>query len=322
MSSFILACNMISINVYTQAGDTINAGSAQMVPFVLVPLVFKLEDIEKLRSLGICGVLSGTLPTAPQQNMFHSVPLRLMVEEAIWLVLNGYARLNLRHNAQWISQIDRYLADTTNSNTMLAEAQSRLNESFELQRQFKLEQHLKKLEKLGIEKNSNDQQSNANNKSLIESSLFIWTPNETVFSKIDHISNEVKETSQSTILQLLINNYSNWNNYLLFQSLRNSEYFLSPGARFGGLYMAYPGDPLRYHSHLIVKPAIDYYNDPINFIELIASARLGTNVKKLIVIGGIKNSTDTDTKENRKEDFFNDDNGMASFFSIEWTGFG
>ncbi|KAI5960016.1 SEN34 [Candida theae] len=57
-------------------------------------LVFNLDDIKQLRNkYHILGVLIGTLQHYPQQNMFLSVPLKLNVYEALWLVQHGYAIL-------------------------------------------------------------------------------------------------------------------------------------------------------------------------------------------------------------------------------------
>ncbi|KAL6668169.1 tRNA-splicing endonuclease subunit [Candidozyma auris] len=56
-------------------------------------LIFEIDDIKKLREVGIVGVLSGTLPKAPQQNVFSGVPLQLSIYEVLWLIDNGHAKL-------------------------------------------------------------------------------------------------------------------------------------------------------------------------------------------------------------------------------------
>ncbi|CAN3362300.1 tRNA-splicing endonuclease subunit Sen34p [Diutina catenulata] len=56
-------------------------------------LVFSLEDVKRLRELGVCGVFIGTLAPYPQQNVFMSVPVRLSIWESLWLVQNGHAEL-------------------------------------------------------------------------------------------------------------------------------------------------------------------------------------------------------------------------------------
>ncbi|KAK5781627.1 tRNA splicing endonuclease subunit SEN34 PWA37_004521 [Arxiozyma heterogenica] len=293
------------------------------------PMVFSVDDVLKLRKLGICGILSGTLPTATQQNIFLSIPLKLMVEETIWLVLHGYAKLDLIKGP--MSRHFNSILESK-SDQLWEISRKKLLQSFELQREYKKEQHELKLKQLGLEQSKNDvsatSSSNDNNK-FIESSLFVETSN--VSSILDYSVDEKREITKSStstdLLHYLITNYSTWNNYLLYQSLKEQSYVMLPGGRFGGLYIAYPGDPLRYHSHLTIDSALDYYNDPIDFISLTSGARLGTAVKKLWVIGGVK-----ENKNHTMNETINvEDSGLhslklgtitTSFFSIEWAGFG
>lgn len=97
----------------------------------------------------------------------------------------------------------------------------------------------------------------------------------------------------------------------LYDHLRDQGFMLCPGMRFGGTFVAYPGDPLRYHSHLIVNSR-DYYNDDIGLKNIINGGRLATGVKKLWLVGGqSRNSEWGDAKEEK-----------VSCFSVEWAGFG
>lgn len=291
----------------------------------ICPMIFNLDDMVKLRRLGVCGILSGTLPTAAQQNMFLSIPLNLMVEETIWLVLNGHAELQLIRGPM-AAQVATVLE--TKGDELYKMAREKLLKSFDLQRHYKKEQHELKLQKLGIDPAKDD--SSANSK-LIESSLFIETPNDSlILPYYNQKQLHVDARMNLMLLNLLVSNYSNWNNYLLYQSLKSQNYVMSPGGRFGGLFIAYPGDPLRYHSHLTIGSALDYYNEPIDFISLTSGARLGTAVKKLWVIGGVKNESDSSGEDGASNSTFEMENtdmlltkrNNTSFFSIEWAGFG
>ncbi|CCK68990.1 tRNA splicing endonuclease subunit SEN34 KNAG_0B05570 [Huiozyma naganishii CBS 8797] len=298
--------NKIRISVVVQGTDASD--------LVLTPLIFKLEDVERARKLGVCGILAGTLPTAAQQNMFLSVPLKLMAEEAIWLFLSGHAEVvHLRSPTS--SLIGNLIKE--NLESLQAANESKLQESFRLQRQFKVEQHRLKLESLGRLPPGGELPHDPQIDSLIDSSLFVETANSS--SILSKLSSKQQQDGciDAQIINCMIANYSNWDNYLLYQSLRENGYVLSPGARFGGLYIAYPGDPLRYHSHITVQPAIDYYKEGIDLTLLTSGARLGTSVKKMWVIGGVKNYG-TKQEELRKPKAPAD----VSFFSIEWAGFG
>lgn len=255
-------------------------------------LVFDIDDIKRLRTLGICGVLSGSLPTVAQQNVFLSVPLRLMMEETVWLVMNGYASVCIVNR----NSVSDTLKNETIAASIHEESINRLNASFEAQKIYKTEKHLLKLKRLGIIEKPRDKDNQ-----LLESSLFQETLNSSTI--LQHRSSD-----DDSLVSFLVSRYSSWSNYLVYQSLKNQNYVISPGARFGGKFIIYPGDPLRFHSHLIVSSPLDYYHDKINLVNIINGARLSTSVKKIWVISGI-----IDDERKDKE---------VKFFSIEWAGFG
>ncbi|CAI4054345.1 hypothetical protein SUVC_01G0730 [Saccharomyces uvarum] len=273
------------------------------------PLIFDMHDIQLLRKYGICGVLSGTLPTAAQQNVFLSVPLRLMLEDVLWLHQNNLADVKIIRK-----EGDEIIAGITpERGAKLAKlVEDRLTKSFDYQTKFKKDQHIAKLKKIGI---INDETSveelqqldkSNNNDQLIESSLFIDIADNSSILKDDNIA--LKGPSYDDIRNLLFKQYERsekMQTYFLYKELRDQGYVLSPGGRFGGKFIAYPGDPLRFHSHLTIQEAIDYRSEPIDLISMISGARLGTTVKKLWVIGGVEEET-----------------GSTHFFSVEWAGFG
>lgn len=274
-------------------------------------LVFNLGDVSRLRDIGICGVLSGTLPSATQQNLFLSVPLRLMFEEVVWLYINGYADIRVledgSHSAMRESIRNKYT-------DLAASYKTQLTQSFQYQTEYKREQHRKKLEQLGVVENENRKKENNDENKLIHDSLFVETMNDSVI--IPQLPSSSKQEIKLALDTLISESFRNLGSYLLYQSLRNQGYFLSPGARFGGKYIAYPGDPLRYHSHLTIQDALDYHKEPINLLLLLSGARLGTTVKKLWVFGGSKKKVDTTEKLKEVED------KDISFYSVEWAGFG
>ena len=110
--------------------------------------------------------------------------------------------------------------------------------------------------------------------------------------------------------------------YPLFIHLHANNYFLAPGLRFGCQYMAYPGDPLRYHSHFLANGL--GWDEEFDLLDLVGGGRLGTGVKKSFVIGGLEGEDCGNGKG--KED--NDGNDGLSVgkerkvraFSIEWAG--
>mgnify|MGYP003365463280 CR=1 FL=1 len=294
---------------------TINliGGSEDNGSSILSPLVFNIDDIKKLREMGICGILSGTLPTASQQNIFLTVPLKLMVEEAIWLHIKGLAKFKVLRG-DLLDSINEVIENDGKQIDKIAKI--RLKKSFDLQREYKKEQHLLKLERLGITDPEKIERNVNENDKLLEAALFIETPTTSNLLNNIHLPN-VNYGISDTLLKLLVSQYGNWDNYLLFQALRDKGFVLAPGGRFGGKYIAYPGDPLRYHSHMVVRDALHYREQPIDFLELAANARLGTGVKKIWIIGG---STEKESKPTSNAEDITNHN--ISFYSVEWAGFG
>ncbi|CAR23390.1 tRNA splicing endonuclease subunit SEN34 [Lachancea thermotolerans CBS 6340] len=267
------------------------------------PLVFDIASIEKLRSIGVAGILTGTLPSATQQNAFLSVPLRLMAEEALWLVEKqlGY----LVHGGGVVHTA----AEAVKAEDM-KEARNELERSFEAQREFKRQQHLEKLRRLGV-KAENSSGTETDYSRLLESSLFIETCDSSAL--ISQRQREFdKPEIQARLAQQLRTGCKCKGDFHVYKALREQGYFLSPGSRFGGRFIAYPGDPLRYHSHMTVQPAMDYRRDPLDLLQVVSGGRLGTGVKKLWVVGGVKDDYDSTDAES----------GRVSFFSVEWAGFG
>lgn len=266
-------------------------------------IVSGLDDIQKLRELGVAGVLVGTLAGASQQNVFLGTPLRLMMEEALWVVEQGHGGMVWCEKKRFAEQI------TTVSEDMLVQWNYDEKKNTEMQMQAKRTAFLEKLRAHGVTENGSDdiQTVDAASLALMAQSVFVETPE---VSKLRNRKQEMKELcnrehQMGLIRDILESDQKLRRNYKVYKNLREKGYFLSPGARFGGRFIAYPGDPLRYHSHLAIQNAIDAEDDDIDLIQLINGARLGTSVKKVWVLPGTS-----------------DDEENIDFFSVEWAGFG
>ncbi|KAI7862644.1 tRNA intron endonuclease [Spinellus fusiger] len=90
-------------------------------------------------------------------------------------------------------------------------------------------------------------------------------------------------------------------NYLWHKGL-----YITRGSKFGGDFLAYPGDPMRFHSHYIVEAI--HRETPLTPIDIIYKGRLSTNVKKTYVLASI-----TKEAEEAKE--------TEEVFSFSWAGF-
>ncbi|KAF8911149.1 hypothetical protein CPB84DRAFT_1672286 [Gymnopilus junonius] len=90
----------------------------------------------------------------------------------------------------------------------------------------------------------------------------------------------------------------------VFKDLWKQGYFMGGGIKFGGEYLVYPGDPLRYHSHFAAT-VIESPMASLRPMEIVAHGRLGTATKKAHLLCG-----------------WDDEKQEVSYLSIEWAGFG
>jgi tRNA-splicing endonuclease subunit Sen34 len=89
--------------------------------------------------------------------------------------------------------------------------------------------------------------------------------------------------------------------FRVYQFLNQKGYWLTPGLRFGCEYTAYPGDPLRYHSHFMVH--VEKEDEEIEMLTLVGGGRVATQTRKAWMLAGQVQ-------------------GVVRIFSIEWAGFG
>ncbi|CAH2354690.1 tRNA-splicing endonuclease subunit Sen34p [[Candida] railenensis] len=277
-------------------------------------LIFELEDVKKLRHLGIVGVLSGTLSAAPQQNVFLGLPLQLSLEDVIWLVTNEHGIL--------IDSAKYHEVEAA----MLNQADWNSSQRICVHDPKQDEELLKKLAKMNL----SDDKLILKKKQLQENKVenFIIIPNVTPLPNIDSYTIPLDKFLS------LSNHHELISNYQVYRSVKDQGFFILPGIRFGGKYIGYPNDPLRYHAHFIINQATDF-----KLIDLVAGGRLATGVKKVWVIVGEHSTPDSPKKvEGKKRDAVEVDvdqtepqpdivdqltkESKLKSFSIEWAGFG
>jgi len=105
-----------------------------------------------------------------------------------------------------------------------------------------------------------------------------------------------------------------------FKSLASQGYRVGLGPRFGGEYLVYPGDYLRYHAHFTSQVLVR--DEPLKPTEIVAWGRLGTGTKKAGLIccwdDGVRGDAAVD------EGFVEgaEQKGEVEFYSLEWANFG
>ncbi|XP_028929577.1 tRNA-splicing endonuclease subunit Sen34 [Ornithorhynchus anatinus] len=88
--------------------------------------------------------------------------------------------------------------------------------------------------------------------------------------------------------------------YRVYRDLWQRGYFLTAGGKFGGDFLVYPGDPLRFHAHFVAlcwQP-----EEPLPLRDLVSAGRLGTNVRKTVLLCSAR------------------PDGSVCYTSLEWAG--
>ncbi|KAG5354213.1 tRNA-splicing endonuclease subunit Sen34 [Termitomyces sp. T112] len=303
--------------------------------------IWDVDDIALVRSKHhICGVLSGTLPHLSQQNVFLGVPLLLMPEEAVLLVENELAVLiddptahpqpSPQHLQKWDAEQQ---ADIKRQMALLEAKEAKENEKGHAMTAEALEKRKAREErraaKAKLAQESGDHSSLAT--MLLPESTAASAPSQSVEESSESkatlsVGHTVVIPTSSTTLEWYNTDPSCSYTTIaaakdagiwdypstpqerarcgVFRNLWERGYFMGGGIKFGGDYLVYPGDPLRYHSHfaatVLESPVFD-----LRPMEIVAHGRLGTATKKAHLMC----SWDDEKKE-------------VSYLTIEWAGFG
>ncbi|KAF7712748.1 Uncharacterized protein PECH_003806 [Penicillium ucsense] len=301
-------------------------------------LLFSIDVVTYLRrEHNICGVLIGTLPQIPQQNVFLGLPLELMPEEARLLVDKGVAcivdEVKAHDGMRSLLEEDRraYLRDLETQGQLAARI---LADRKEQQRVQSLKEIDEKRAKGLAVKAAKAAQAAAEIQAT-ETSRPTTEAEESasLFASVDEKTSASRTTGTTTPAPLAVMAVTPTTSYPplpepaaaehrlarpdvplsypLFAHLHSLGYFLSPGLRFGCQYVAYPGDPLRFHSHFIAVSA--EWDEDVDLMNIVNGGRLGTGVKKGFLLGGPQKRRDEVESEADRV-------GTVRTFSIEWAG--
>lgn len=282
-------------------------------------LLFDINVVTYLRRTHhICGVLIGSIPQIPQQNLFLGLPLELMPEEAKLLVEKEAAYIVDDHawHKQRFSTLEgsdkRKYLDSLRAKGLeakrIAEGASRKRSEHALAKQAAQRRRMDAQPE--GQSTSGDITEDAASESLFEDARPA-SPTTSAASSSPDIPYGVTPTTSYSPSSLPENTTLQPtppvpSSYPLFEHLHSRNYFIMPGLRFGCDYNVYPGDPLRFHSHF---SATSYgWEEGFSMIDIIGGGRLGTRVKKSFLIGG----EDPDGKT--------DEAPAVRTFCIEWGG--
>ncbi|MCJ1316143.1 tRNA-splicing endonuclease subunit [Xylographa vitiligo] len=276
-------------------------------------LLYDIHVITWLRKTHhILGVLIGTLPQIPQQNVFLGLPLELMPEEARLLCEMGLAvivddlewhqhgmcSLTLEQRNTFVRGLAREGRDASKT------AERRKLESTELAMKRLRIGRTPDRESTSSPTDNQDSFRNAEATDIFFSSSTPPRDRSPSSSKPsgDSRSGEgwsITPTTAQPPLSITSNLTGSpppivkTSRYALFRHLHAHDYYMSPGLRFGCQFLVYPGDPLRFHSHFLAV-SMDW-DEEIDLLDLVGGGRLGTGVKKGWLIGGPEKRIDDES---------------------------
>ncbi|KAF5495749.1 putative tRNA-splicing endonuclease subunit tsp-4 [Colletotrichum fructicola] len=211
-------------------------------------LVFDAEDVAWIRrNHSICSVLIGTTPQNPTQNVFLSLPLELLPEEASMLIEKKTRQAYITILKDRRDQAQKLIAEDQAKKSSVQARRA-----------------------AGAQEQSNLTVGEASSENILpQDKLLAVTPT----------TSGGLQNAQDRILTVPSPPLGPLHQYLLSRG-----YFMTPGLRFGADYSVYPGDPLRYHAHFL---ATNYgCDEKIPMLDIVGSGRLGTSVKKGFLFGG------------------------------------
>ncbi|KAH7107381.1 tRNA-intron endonuclease catalytic domain-like protein [Auriculariales sp. MPI-PUGE-AT-0066] len=294
-------------------------------------LVFSVDDIATLRTEHrVCGLLGGTLSHLAQQNVFLGPPLVLTPEETVLLVRSGAAVLVDDPNAHAHAPSEEQLQQWTEARDQEVEAQHAATAA-------QAKKHAEKAEKLlspeALAKRAARQAAKARPGATAPLDLgtpleeqtpsspatapapvtpepvhFVEIPFTSASlpwhaSTIDaHVYPTLSAARDAGIWQYPSTAHERAR-CAVFAALHARGYWMGTGIRFGGEYLVYPGDPLRYHSHFVAT--VHDSRAVLRPMEIVAHGRLGTGTKKAHLFCS-----------------WDERSGEVDFYSLEWSGFG
>ncbi|KZT74135.1 tRNA-intron endonuclease catalytic domain-like protein [Daedalea quercina L-15889] len=302
--------------------------------------VWDIDDIAALRAdHHICGVLIGTLPHLSQQNVFLGVPLLLMPEEVVLLVDKHLAVLvddptahrhpsvdALRHwNAERAAAAKHQIGAAETKEASEKAAKLSMSEEAIRKRREREERRAAaaRAKALAEGEDGNAPEASGSGSRAAPSAPFEQRPStpsaqatpaytitlpgsssDLQWYSSEGCTYESVADAQAAGIWTYPADLHERAKCRVFRDLWEKGNFMGGGVKFGGDFLVYPGDPMRYHSHFVAT-VIDSPVSTIKPMEIVAHGRLGTATKKAHLFCG-----------------WDDEKQEVSYFSIEWAGFG
>uniref|UniRef100_A0A0B7A9J9 tRNA-splicing endonuclease subunit SEN34 n=1 Tax=Arion vulgaris TaxID=1028688 RepID=A0A0B7A9J9_9EUPU len=302
--------------------------------------LWNADDVQMLREeCRIVGKLTGSLPRAPRQNSHLGLPLQLMPEEAKLLVDIDAAVVieESQVSAKTLSIREAALQNVRATNYKIQQKLYKESRKEEVKQRMAdiiagkkaKKQKLKKESKNGqISTSTSNDKLNTKKAGKKRKMAASRDDDEEVQGNkdedsddnltVDDIISETADTSEKhSLVQIFTENpwkrsfhlHNDWAypsteremlRYLVFKDLWGKGFFLTSGAKFGGDFLVYPGDPAKFHSHYIAICKNQLEDLPS--LDIITCGRQASNVRKTALLCSVDRS---------KKVFYT---------SLQWTG--
>lgn len=267
-------------------------------------LIFEADTAARLRrEHNINGLLTGTTPQQPTQNIFLGLPVEIRPEDAGALVQKGVAYVvdgAVAHREALSPARREAYVESLRKKKFAAEralAEQKSQKAAEAASRFV--KHRKSKAEVPVSGSCVDEgESTVFEQDALHATVLPTKNNSAV--AITPTSSE-DMLSEECFIRHIVHDAPNGP---LVRLLQKGGYFMTPGLRFGSQYSVYPGDPLRFHAHFMANQYD--WDQPIPMLEVVEGGRLATAVKKAFLIGG-GDSSDVDTEQSVRT------------FSIEWA---
>lgn len=242
------------------------------------PLLWKVSDIKRCRGAGVIGALVGSLARQPRQNVRLGRPLELMQEEALLLEETSAATASL-HTQE--------CEDEEVHSQAVRQYEAGQESSYKEQCALALEDKKTVLRRIMQEKdNGSDDSGNAVRDRLTALDQGFSFPRSAMAVQLctarSGFSQCPEERSFLSTDWPMPRDERLETRFRVYRDLRSKGYYLTSAGKFGGDFLVYPGDPLRFHAHFIALcMPID---EQISICDILAIARLGSNVKKTVLL--------------------------------------
>ncbi|XP_050921543.1 tRNA-splicing endonuclease subunit Sen34 isoform X2 [Lates calcarifer] len=242
-------------------------------------LLWRVEDLKTVRSWGLVGALLGSLPRTPRQNGRLGRPLLLLPEEERLLTENQAAAALPGANqnvggAELRRRVEQY-----------EEEQQR---SYEEQSVLALEDRKSALLRAMTSPHTGSDPDEALRHRLEALGRSFTFPRSALAVQLSTVRAGLTYCSEDRAFLR-----ADWPirvqddpradiRYQVFRDLRGRGFYLTSAGKFGGDFLIYPGDPLRFHAHFIaICLSLD---ESLCLLDVLAIARLGSNVKKTVLL--------------------------------------